>query len=123
MAITILALGMASGSLKGSLHMPRSRTLYPQKICVTWRGDKMDTQPFYVVKTVVDRMHFQLATVAGTRIHHAYRQAFSKDAGDLLLALCSEVRNSLTLPGHRSRKKPDWFGIPFPSVQLRPVRG
>jgi hypothetical protein len=56
-------------------HVLRDRPGDHQHVGVPERGDEAQAEAFQIVEGIVERMDFQLATVAGAGVHLADRQA------------------------------------------------
>jgi hypothetical protein len=48
------------GAFECSLHIPGYRAGDQEEVGMARRGNKMNAEPFNIVKTVIQRMHFQL---------------------------------------------------------------
>lgn len=57
----------------------------------------MNTKPLYIVKTVIQRMHFKFAAIAGAGINHSDRQASPENSGYLSLAGRAELHRGLVV--------------------------
>src|SRR5258706_6404270 len=67
--------------------MPRYRPRYEQHIGVARACDKFDAEPFEVVIGIVERVDFELATVARTGVDVTYRQRAAEILQDLAVQL------------------------------------
>src|SRR5882757_5839424 len=70
--------GRIVGASQCQLHILCDRSRNQQQVCVARAGYESDTQPFNVVKRIIEGMDFQLATIAGPGVNGSNTQRTAK---------------------------------------------
>src|SRR6266850_131943 len=81
--------------------MPRYRPRYEQHIGVARACDKFDAEPFKVVVGIIERVDFELATVARTGVDVTYRQRAAEILQDLPVQLLARRAKPLIVMRRR----------------------